>query len=96
MLYFAFVPRDLLLEEGAGAHVVRAASGLLDPCSTRVVLQQYYVTSKNIMRWAVPQFLCFKNPVVFFFLFCILPPVLKQKSEEVTFPRQRQLEVCQT
>lgn len=65
MLYFVFIPHGLLLEEGAGAHVVRAASGLLDLCSTRVVLQQYYVTSKNIMRWAVPEFPVFQNPVYF-------------------------------
>lgn len=59
MFYFAFVPHDLLLEEGAGAHVVRAASGLLDPCSTRVVLQQYDVTSKKYRemgRAGVPVF----------------------------------------
>lgn len=72
MFYFVFVPHDLLLQEGAGAHVVRAVSGLLDLCSTLVVLQQYYVTSKNIIIWAMPEFVCFK---VHFFFFSVFYPL---------------------
>lgn len=65
MFYFVFVPHDLLLEEGAGAHVVRAASGLLDLCSTPgcspAVLR--YIQKYHEMGCArVP---VFQNPVFF-------------------------------
>lgn len=70
MFYFVFVPHDLFLEESAVAHMVRAVSGLLDLCSTLVVLQQYSVTSKNIIMWAMPEFMCFK---VHFFVSVFYP-----------------------